>query len=99
MINKDTLAAMKPTAVILNTSRGAAVDEPSLVEALKQEKILGAELDVYGREPVGRDNPLLKLENVVLTPHIAGHAYEGWFRRIRFAWENIQRVVAGNPPE
>lgn len=99
MINKDTLSVMKSTAVILNTSRGAAIDEPALVEALRQEKILGAGLDVYGREPVDKDNPLLRLENVVLTPHTAGHAYEGWFRRIRFAWENIQRVVAGSPPE
>jgi len=99
MINKETLSIMKPTAVVLNTSRGSAIDETALVEALKQEKILGAGLDVFSKEPIDSDNPLLELENIVLSPHTAGHAYEGWFRRIRFAWENIQRVVAGNPPE
>ena len=99
MINKETLTLMKPTAVVLNTSRGTVIDEPALAEALKQEKILGAGLDVFNKEPIDNNNPLLKLENVVLSPHTAGHAYEGWFRRIQFAWENIQRVVAGNPPE
>jgi len=90
---------MKPSAVVLNTNRGSAIDEPALSEALKQAKILGAGIDVFGKEPIDNDNSLLNLENVVLTPHTAGHAYEGWFRRIRFAWENIQRVVAGNQPE
>ena len=99
MINKETIAVMKPTAVVLNTSRGSAIDEPALAEALKQGKILGAGLDVFDTEPIDNANPLLKLENVVVTPHTAGHAYEGWFRRIQFAWENIQRVAAGNPPE
>jgi len=99
MINKETIAVMKPTAVVLNTSRGSAIDEPALAEALKQGKILGAGLDVFDKEPIDNANPLLKLENVVVTPHTAGHAYEGWFRRIQFAWENIQRVAAGNPPE
>jgi len=99
MINRGTLAVMKPLAVILNTSRGPAIDETALVEALTEKKILGAGLDVFCKEPIQNDHPLLKLDNVVLSPHTAGHAYEGWFRRIQFAWENIQRVVAGNPPE
>ena len=99
IINKETLALMKPNAVLINTSRGTAVDEQSLYEALKSGKILGAGLDVFENEPLGTDTLLLKLENVVMTPHIAGHAYEGWFRRIRFAWQNIQRVTAGEPPE
>jgi phosphoglycerate dehydrogenase-like enzyme len=74
------------------------VDEEALVEALKEKRIGGAGLDVFRKEPIAPDHPLLGLENVVLSPHTAGHAYEGWFRRSRFAWENIQRVAAGQAP-
>lgn len=98
LINRNTLAMMKPTAVLLNTSRGAAIDEDALVEALKEKRITGAGLDVFVKEPIPPDHPFLKLDNVVLTAHTAGHAYEGWFRRTRFAWENIQRVAAGQAP-
>lgn len=98
LINRQTLALMKPTAVILNTSRGAAIDEDALIDALKEKRIAGAGLDVFCQEPIPADHPILKLENVVLSPHTAGHAYEGWFRRTKFAWENIQRVAAGQPP-
>lgn len=98
LINRQTLALMKPTAVILNTSRGAAIDEEALIDALKEKRIAGAGLDVFSQEPIPADHPILKLENVVLSPHTAGHAYEGWFRRTKFAWENIQRVAAGQPP-
>lgn len=99
LIGRQQIGMMKPTAVLLNTSRGAIVDEEALVEALKDKRIAGAGLDVFGKEPIPPDHPLLKLENVVLSPHTAGHAYEGWFRRSRFAWENIQRVAAGQPPQ
>jgi phosphoglycerate dehydrogenase-like enzyme len=99
LINRETLSAMKKNAVLINTSRGAAVEEDALVEALKEERILGAGLDVFSEEPIPADHPILELENVVLSPHTAGHAYEGWFRRTQFAWENIQRVAAGQAPE
>lgn len=98
LINRKTLALMKPGAVILNTSRGPAIDEDALVEALREKRIAGAGLDVFCQEPIAADHPFLKLENVVLSPHMGGHAYEGWFRRAKFAWENIQRVAAGQPP-
>lgn len=98
LIGRRELAMMKSTAVLLNTSRGAVVDEEALIEALREKRIAGAGLDVFHKEPISPDNPLLGLENVVLSPHTAGHAYEGWFRRSRFAWENIQRVAAGQPP-
>lgn len=98
LIGRQQLAMMKPTAVLLNTSRGEIVSEEALIEALRDGRIAGAGLDVFGKEPVSPDNPLLQLENVVLSPHTAGHAYEGWSRRSRFAWENIQRVTAGQPP-
>jgi len=74
------------------------VDEASLCAALREKRIAGAGLDVYHQEPIAPENPLLKLENVILTPHTAGHTYEGWFRRSRFSWENIQRVASGHPP-
>jgi len=98
LIDREALALMKPTAVLLNTSRGAVVDEDALVEALAAKRIAGAGLDVFRQEPVAAEHPLGKLENVVLSPHTAGHGYEGWFRRSQFAWENIQRVVSGQQP-
>ena len=98
LIGERELSLMKPTAVILNTSRGEIVDEVALCAALREKRIAGAGLDVYHQEPISLENPLLKLENVILTPHTAGHTYEGWFRRSRFAWENIQRVASGQTP-
>ena len=98
LIGERELSLMKPTAVLLNTSRGEIVDEAALCAALREKRIAGAGLDVYHQEPIAPENPLLKLENVILTPHTAGHTYEGWFRRSRFAWENIQRVASGQTP-
>ena len=95
---KHELSLMKPNTVLLNTSRGPIVDEEALIEALTENRIAGAGLDVFEKEPISTDNPLLKLENVLLTPHTAGHSYEGWFRRAQFAWENIQRVATGQQP-
>ena len=98
LIGQRELSLMKPTAVLLNTSRGAIVDEKKLIAALTEKRIAGAGLDVFDEEPISTDNPLLKLENVVLSPHIAGSSYEAWFRRTSFAWENIQRVASGQHP-
>jgi len=75
MISKRELELMKPTAVLINTSRGGVVDEGALAEALRTGKITGACLDVYEREPP-RDSPLLKLPNVVLTPHLGASTRE-----------------------
>lgn len=75
IISKRELELMKPTAVLINTSRGGIVDEGALVEALRAGKIAGACLDVYEREPP-RDSPLLKLPNVVLTPHLGASTRE-----------------------
>ncbi|MHB9098050.1 MAG: 2-hydroxyacid dehydrogenase, partial [Syntrophales bacterium] len=98
LIGDREFSLMKPTAVLLNTSRGPIVDEKALVVALKEKRIAGAGLDVFEQEPITIDNPLLKLENVLLSPHIAGSSYEAWFRRSNFAWENIQRVASGQNP-
>lgn len=98
IIGREALAKMKPTTVVINTSRGAAIDEDALAAALREKRIAGAGLDVFQKEPIAADHPLLKIENVVLTAHTAGHAFEGWFRRSKFAWENIQRVASGQAP-
>lgn len=98
LIGARQFAAMKPGAILINTSRAELVDEPALIDALTARKIAGAGIDVYYQEPVRADHPLLALDNVVLTPHTAGHAFEGWARRCKFSWENIQRVVAGEKP-
>ena len=98
LIGTREFAAMKPGTILINTSRAELVDEQALIDALREKKIAGAGIDVYYQEPVRPDHPLLSLDNVVLTPHTAGHAFEGWARRCKFAWENIQRVSRGEPP-
>jgi phosphoglycerate dehydrogenase-like enzyme len=76
IINARTLSLMKPSAVLINTARGVLVDEPALVEALERGTIAAAGLDVFEREPVAADNPLLALPNVVVSPHVAGWDYD-----------------------
>ena len=78
LINKETLALMKPTAFLINTSRGPVVDEKSLVEALLNKKIAGAGLDVFEDEPLSKDSPLKKMSNVILSPHNANAGRAAW---------------------
>lgn len=98
IVSRERIALMKPTAVIINTSRGPVVDEAALIEALRQGKIAGAGLDVFEQEPVDPDNPLLRMDNVVVTAHIAGTTWDTWFRRAEFAYQNMMRVWNGEPP-
>jgi D-3-phosphoglycerate dehydrogenase len=63
---------MKPTAYLINTARGSVIDEAALIRALKERRIAGAGLDVFEQEPISLDNPLLKMDNVIITPHNAG---------------------------
>ncbi len=98
MVSEDHLAMMKPTAILVNTSRGPVVDEPALIDALQKGTIAGAGLDVFEREPVDPANPLLGMENVVATPHIAGATWESWYRRSEFGYRNMKRVWDGQPP-
>ncbi len=72
MINAESLGKMKDTAVVINTARGALIDEPALIQALKNGVIRGAGLDVYEQEPLPADSPLIELDNVLLSGHIAG---------------------------
>ena len=99
VVNRERLAMMKPTAVIINTSRGPVIDEAAIFEALQQKRIAGAGLDVFEKEPVDPANPLLKLENVVVSPHSAGTTWDTWFRRAGFAYQNMRRVWDGRPPQ
>lgn len=97
MINKDTLSLMKPTAFIINTSRGALIDEKALVEALKNQTIAGAGLDVQEEEPPKEDSPLYQLDNVILTPHIGWKGLETRQRLVSILANNIKAYLEGNP--
>ena len=70
---------MKPTAYLINTSRAGLIDEQALVAALKAKRIMGAALDVFDQEPLQPDNPILQLDNVTLTPHMAGGSNDAFF--------------------
>ncbi|MBM3292063.1 D-glycerate dehydrogenase [Candidatus Bathyarchaeota archaeon] len=76
LVNEEKLSLMKKTAYLINTSRGPVVDEKALFDALVHHKIAGAAIDVFEQEPTPSDNPLLKLENLVVAPHIASSSYE-----------------------
>ena len=89
---------MKPTAFIINTARAGLVDQAALVEALAARRIAGAALDVFDPEPPAPDDPLLALDNVVLTPHIAWYSQESaWDIRKKIV-EQILRHASGQPP-
>ena len=90
---------MKPTAVLVNTSRGELVDEAALAEALRSGRIGGAGLDVLSAEPPPADHPLLSTPNTVLTPHVAGPTWQSWPRRFGNAYANIARVQRGERPQ
>jgi len=88
---------MKPSAILINTSRGAIVDELALIKALEAKTIAGAGLDVFEQEPVKPDNPLLKMDNVVLTPHISAGTVDALREKMRSIFANLQRFAEGKP--
>jgi phosphoglycerate dehydrogenase-like enzyme len=98
IIDARRLSLMKKDAVLINVSRGALVDEEALIHALRRNRIAGAGLDVFCKEPPGFDHPLLRLANVVATPHIAGQTYGTSKRRAAFATENVDRIARGEKP-
>jgi D-3-phosphoglycerate dehydrogenase len=88
------ISKMKQTAYIINCSRGGTVDEKALFDALKNGEIAGAGIDVFEKEPP-QDNPLLQLENVVLTPHLGANTKEGQIRAGTVCAEQIVKVLDG----
>ncbi|MBI5967937.1 MAG: hydroxyacid dehydrogenase [Deltaproteobacteria bacterium] len=99
MINAQTVAMMKPKALLVNTSRGKVIDEPVLLEALKEKRIAGAALDVFGVEPISGDHPLAKLHNVVLSPHIGALSQEAGERLSDAVARQIRDILEGRKPE
>ena len=97
MIGSAEIAAMKPTAFLVDVSRGGVVDHAALIPALKDRKIAGAALDVYPEEPLPADSPLWKLPNVILTPHISGNTVHYNERAIDLFIENLQRYLNSLP--
>ena len=106
-LNKETwhlagekeLKQMKPTAYFINTARGSVVDEPALIKALQEKWIAGVGLDVFEKEPIDSDNPLLKMGNVVVTPHSAGYS-DAAFKRLRASvGQEAARVLSGRWPK
>lgn len=95
LIDAVALAAMKPTALLVNTSRGAIVDEPALVDALRDGRLAAAGLDVFAVEPVEADNPLLQLDNVVVTPHVVWYTQDTMRRYLVEAVDNCRRLRDG----
>ena len=86
---------MKPEAVVVNTSRGPIIDEGALVEALRCGRLAAAGLDVFAVEPIPPDNPLLSLENVVLTPHVTWYTVDTMRRYLTEAVDNCRRLQEG----
>jgi D-3-phosphoglycerate dehydrogenase len=97
LIGERELRLMKPSALIVNTSRGPVVDEQALVGALRSGRIAGAGLDVYSTEPLPADSPLLTALNTILTPHMAAHTDEA-LRRMSLVSEDIVAVLGGREP-
>ena len=97
LIGEAELKAMKPTARLINVSRGALVDEPALIRALQEGRIGGAGLDVFAQEPLPADSPLRRMQNVIFSPHVSGDIAEYDVGASRLFAENLQRYLSGMP--
>ncbi|MBH3361870.1 2-hydroxyacid dehydrogenase [Pseudomonas sp. URMO17WK12:I11] len=98
LIGRGELALMKPEAILINISRGRVVDEQALIDALETRRIRGAGLDVFVQEPLAADSPLLRLDNVVATPHIGSATEETRQAMARCAVDNLLAALAGRRP-
>jgi D-3-phosphoglycerate dehydrogenase len=97
LLNRQSFSKMKPTAFIINTSRGEVLVEKDLALALQQGQLAGAALDVREKEPPAADSPLNGLDNVILTPHTAGLTYEAQEKVVEAIAEDVDRVLSGQP--
>ncbi len=98
LINRDTLSLMKPGAILVNTSRGGVIDDAALAEALRSGRLAGAGIDVTEPEPPSPDHPLLPLEQVLITPHIAAHTEDSMRRMAVAAAEQVLMALEGKRP-
>ena len=98
LVGKSFFEAMKPTAYLINTSRGGTVDEAALVEALRSGEIAGAGLDVFEVEPAGADNPLFAMDNVIVTPHSAGLSSHSFSNAAVQVGQETARILRGSLP-
>lgn len=92
LMNSDTFALMKPTAILINTARGPIVEEQSLIAALQSKRLAGAALDVFEFEPLPLESPLLKMDNVLLAPHNSNSSPTAWER---VHWNTIKNLLDG----
>jgi len=99
IIGEKEMSSMKETALLVNTARGRVIDEKALIKILQSKKIRGAGLDVFEEEPIEPDNPLLKMDNVILSPHIGSSTVPTFNETGRRACENIVRYMRGESPK
>ncbi len=97
IFNREAFARMQAHALLINVTRGKIVDEDALMEALEQRQIGGAGLDVTPQEPLPEDHPLWRMENVIITPHVAGGSPNRQDRIVKLFCENLKRLMAGEP--
>ncbi len=97
LVSRDLIALMKPAAFLVNTSRAAITDEPALVEALTAKRIAGAALDVFMKEPLPKDSPMRRLENLLLSPHAGWTTHESYTPWVNMTVENVLAYLEHNP--
>ena len=97
LVDRRRLELMKPDALLINTSRGAIIDEEALAKVLNTGRIAGAGLDVLCVEPPPKDHPLLSAKNCVVTPHVAAATRAAWDRHFRIAADNLKAFLDGRP--
>ncbi len=97
LITRELLELLKPGVIFVNTARAELVDNQALAELLEKKKLGGVGLDVYDVEPIGRDNPFLRMENVVLTPHVAFYTAEANYNILKIGVDNLVAFFTGHP--
>ncbi|MBP6853528.1 MAG: D-2-hydroxyacid dehydrogenase [Rhodoferax sp.] len=97
LVSAQAIAAMKPGAVMINVGRGAVIDEPALIDALRQRRIRGAALDVFAQEPLPDGHPMYGLDNLLLSPHCADHTLTWIDDAMVFFTDNLERFLRGEP--